>query len=80
LKNPHHDEEYPVCTSSLAGPIHYQMPLLSSGKHIYSWDFRETINPVFIEEEHVYRQFGPEAPAVLDRCFYLAGLPDQILE
>jgi O-phosphoseryl-tRNA synthetase len=37
--------------------------------------FQETINPLFIEEDHVYRQFGPEAPAVLDRCFYLAGLP-----
>jgi len=37
--------------------------------------FEETINPLFIDEDHIYRQFGPEAPAVLDRCFYLAGLP-----
>ena len=37
--------------------------------------FEETINPLFIEEEQIYKQFGPEAPAVLDRCFYLAGLP-----
>ena len=37
--------------------------------------FNETINPLFVEEEHIYKQFGPEAPAVLDRCFYLAGLP-----
>ncbi len=37
--------------------------------------FSEIINPLFIEEDHVYRQFGPEAPAILDRCFYLAGLP-----
>ncbi len=37
--------------------------------------FDEVINPVFIDEEHIYRQFGPEAPAVLDRCFYLSGLP-----
>ncbi len=37
--------------------------------------FNEAINPVFIEEDHIYKQFGPEAPAVLDRCFYLAGLP-----
>lgn len=37
--------------------------------------FNETVNPVFVEEEDVYKQFGPEAPAVLDRCFYLAGLP-----
>lgn len=33
------------------------------------------VNPVFIEKDQIYKQFGPEAPAVLDRCFYLAGLP-----
>jgi O-phosphoseryl-tRNA synthetase len=37
--------------------------------------FDEVINPLFIEEDQIYKQFGPEAPAVLDRCFYLAGLP-----
>ena len=37
--------------------------------------FSETVNPVFIDEEDIYKQFGPEAPAVLDRCFFLAGLP-----
>lgn len=37
--------------------------------------FDEVINPLFIDEDHIYKQFGPEAPAVLDRCFYLAGLP-----
>ena len=37
--------------------------------------FDEIINPMFIDEDHIYKQFGPEAPAVLDRCFYLAGLP-----
>ncbi|WP_456482134.1 O-phosphoserine--tRNA ligase [Methanopyrus sp.] len=37
--------------------------------------FREVVNPVIIPEEEVYKQFGPEAAAVLDRCFYLAGLP-----
>ena len=37
--------------------------------------FDETVNPLFVEEDDIYRQFGPEAPAVLDRCFYLAGLP-----
>lgn len=37
--------------------------------------FEEMINPLIISDEHVYRQFGGEAMAVLDRCFYLAGLP-----
>jgi len=37
--------------------------------------FEEMINPVIIEAEDVKRQFGKEALAVLDRCYYLAGLP-----
>jgi O-phosphoseryl-tRNA synthetase len=37
--------------------------------------FEEAINPVIIEDEDVKKQFGKEALAVLDRCFYLAGLP-----
>ncbi len=37
--------------------------------------FDEARVPLFIEEQDVYRQFGPEASAVLDRVFYLGGLP-----
>jgi O-phosphoseryl-tRNA synthetase len=37
--------------------------------------FEEVINPLFIEDKEVRRQFGPEANAVLDRCYYLGGLP-----
>lgn len=37
--------------------------------------FEEVLNPVVIEEAEVKRQFGKEALAVLDRCYYLAGLP-----
>lgn len=37
--------------------------------------FDEIENPVFIPEDDVYKQYGSEAPVVLDRCFYLAGLP-----
>jgi O-phosphoseryl-tRNA synthetase len=37
--------------------------------------FREIENPLFIEEQDVYKQYGPEAPAILDRCYYLAGIP-----
>jgi len=40
-----------------------------------SLGFEEVVNPIFIEDKEVKRQFGPEALAVLDRCFYLAGLP-----
>ncbi|WAC05408.1 MAG: O-phosphoserine--tRNA ligase [Methanoregula sp.] len=37
--------------------------------------FDEAENPVIVEEKDIYRQFGPEAMAVLDRVFYLGGLP-----
>jgi O-phosphoseryl-tRNA synthetase len=37
--------------------------------------FDEVENPVIVEEQDIYRQFGPEAMAVLDRVFYLGGLP-----
>jgi O-phosphoseryl-tRNA synthetase len=37
--------------------------------------FDEVINPLFIEDTEVHKQFGPEAVAVLDRVYYLGGLP-----
>jgi len=37
--------------------------------------FREVFNPVIVEENEIYRQYGPEAPIILDRCYYLATLP-----
>ncbi len=37
--------------------------------------FQEMMNPVIIDEGEVKKQFGKEALAVLDRCYYLAGLP-----
>ncbi|MEM2031175.1 MAG: O-phosphoserine--tRNA ligase [Archaeoglobaceae archaeon] len=40
-----------------------------------SMGFREVVNPVIVEDVHVKKQFGKEALAVLDRCFYLASLP-----
>lgn len=40
-----------------------------------SMGFDEAMNPLIVEEADIYRQFGPEAMAVLDRVFYLGGLP-----
>lgn len=37
--------------------------------------FEEIVNPLYIEDKEIRRQFGPEGYAVLDRCYYLAGLP-----
>jgi len=40
-----------------------------------SLGFDEVFNQVIIEENEIYRQYGPEAPIILDRCYYLAALP-----
>ncbi len=37
--------------------------------------FDEVENQIFIPEADVYKQYGSEAPIILDRCYYLAGLP-----
>ncbi|WEU39772.1 MAG: O-phosphoserine--tRNA ligase [Candidatus Odinarchaeum yellowstonii] len=37
--------------------------------------FEEVILPTILPEEEVYKEYGPEAPIILDRIFYLAGLP-----
>lgn len=36
--------------------------------------FKETCVPVFVDKRDVYAQYGPEAPVILDRVFFLAGL------
>lgn len=37
--------------------------------------FAEVSNPVIVEDTEVYKQYGSEAPVILDRCYYLATLP-----
>jgi O-phosphoseryl-tRNA synthetase len=37
--------------------------------------FDETENLTILPAEDVYREYGPEAAAILDRVFYLAKLP-----
>ncbi|MDI6785214.1 MAG: O-phosphoserine--tRNA ligase [bacterium] len=36
--------------------------------------FDEIINPMIVDEREVYLQYGPEAPLILDRVYYLAGM------
>jgi O-phosphoseryl-tRNA synthetase len=36
--------------------------------------FTEVILPTIVEKKEVYLQYGPEAPIILDRIFFLAGL------
>jgi len=37
--------------------------------------FMEVSNPIIVDETEVYKQYGSEAPVILDRCYYLATLP-----
>ena len=75
LKKPHHDDEYPRLYLK-TGQSHMLYDTIHELRQAYlKLGFNEAVNPLFVDEDHVYRQFGPEAPAVLDRCFYLAGLP-----
>jgi O-phosphoseryl-tRNA synthetase len=37
--------------------------------------FDEVLLPTIIEEGEIYKQYGSEAPIILDRCYYLAVLP-----
>lgn len=58
------------------GKSHPVIELAHKIRQIFlSYGFEEVLNPSIIDETEVYRQYGPEAPVILDRCFYLAGLP-----
>ncbi|MFQ6095625.1 MAG: O-phosphoserine--tRNA ligase, partial [Candidatus Bathyarchaeia archaeon] len=37
--------------------------------------FMEVSNPMIVDENEIYKQYGPEASIILDRCYYLATLP-----
>lgn len=70
-----HGETYPsrVYKRAQAHPIFATINRLR--ETYLSLGFDEAENPVIIDEKDIYRQFGPEAMAVLDRVFYLGGLP-----
>ncbi len=44
-------------------------------KKMIDFGFEELMLPMFVEESEIYKQYGPEAALILDRLFYLAGLP-----
>jgi O-phosphoseryl-tRNA synthetase len=59
----------------MEGKSHPVHDLIEEVRKIFlSMGFSEVENQVFIPEEEVFRQYGPEAPVILDRCYYLAGL------
>ncbi|MEN6395216.1 MAG: O-phosphoserine--tRNA ligase, partial [Methanoregula sp.] len=72
---PGEDDTYPRLRYTRAQP-HPIFETINRLRGIYlSMGFDEIENPVIVEESDIYRQFGPEAMAVLDRVFYIGGLP-----
>jgi O-phosphoseryl-tRNA synthetase len=43
-------------------------------KALVNLGFEETFVPIIVDKREVYAQYGPEAPIILDRVFFLAGL------
>ncbi len=75
VMKPHPDEAYPKLKYNI-GKSHVLYDTVEQLRQAYlRLGFSELVNPVLIDKSHVHKQFGKEAPAVLDRCFYLAGLP-----
>jgi O-phosphoseryl-tRNA synthetase len=75
LGKPSLNERYPRNSYSY-GAAHPIFDTIQKLREAYiRLGFSEAMNPVMVEAQDVYRQFGSEALAVLDRCFYLAGLP-----
>jgi len=75
LGRPSLNERYPRNSYSF-GSVHPIFDTVQKLREAYiRLGFNEAMNPVMVEAQDVYRQFGSEALAVLDRCFYLAGLP-----
>ena len=75
LTPPAGDGRYPRLRYPRARP-HPVFDTINRLREVYlSLGFEESCNPLIVDEQEVYRQFGPEAMAVLDRVFYLGGLP-----
>jgi O-phosphoseryl-tRNA synthetase len=70
-----HEESYPCRVYKKATP-HPVFATIHRLRDTYlTMGFDEAEVPVIIDEKDIYRQFGPEAMAVLDRVFYVGGLP-----
>ncbi|MCQ6254670.1 O-phosphoserine--tRNA ligase [Methanocaldococcus sp.] len=75
IKEKHIDYRYPRI-KPIYGKPHPVMETIERLRQAYlRMGFEEVINPIIVDEIEIYKQFGPEAMAVLDRCFYLGGLP-----
>ncbi len=69
------DEQYPRTTLAFGKPHPVYDTIAKMREAYLRMGFEEMMNPLIVDEREVHKQFGHEALAVLDRCFYLAGLP-----
>ena len=75
VKVPTLNERYPR-TNLKFGKAHPVYDTIQRLREAYlRMGFEEMMNPLIVDEKEVHKQFGSESLAVLDRCFYLAGLP-----
>lgn len=75
IKTPPLNERYPRTTLAY-GKVHPVYDTIQRLREAYlRMGFSEMMNQLIVDEREVHKQFGSEALAVLDRCFYLAGLP-----
>lgn len=75
LHTPHVHERYPRRSVAFGAP-HPVFDIIQRMRDAYMrMGFDEVINPIIVDEMDVRRQFGPEAHAVLDRVYYIGGLP-----
>lgn len=58
------------------GKAHSVQELITKLRQTFlDFGLNEVINSMIINDSEIYKQYGPEAAAILDRCFYLAELP-----
>jgi O-phosphoseryl-tRNA synthetase len=58
------------------GKAHALNDFIAQGRiALIDMGFEEIVLPMFVEEEDVYKEYGPEAALILDRLYYLAQLP-----
>lgn len=75
VKTPTLNERYPRTTLKY-GKAHPIYDTIQKLREAYlRMGFEEMMNPLIVDDKEVHKQFGSEALAVLDRCFYLSGLP-----
>lgn len=75
VPNPGINEKYPRKSLKYGKP-HPVFDTIQRLRDAYMrMGFEEFMNPIIVEDRDIHKQFGYEALAVLDRCFYLGGLP-----